>query len=110
MASVAVGIAFNSLVGKQLAPDPSLATLPFLGMMGATAALTLFMPRGLALLGYRGVFVLGAGVGAIGCALAVYSIWFEHFALFVVAGALIGVYQASALYYPSPPPMRWTAR
>lgn len=99
MASVAVGIAFNSLVGKQLAPDPSLATLPFLGMMGATAALTLFMPRGLALLGYRGVFVLGAGVGAIGCALAVYSIWFEHFALFVVAGALIGVYQASALYY-----------
>lgn len=99
MASVAVGIAFNSLVGKQLAPDPSLATLPFLGMMGATAALTLFMPKGLSRLGYRGVFILGAGVGALGCALATYSIWFEHFALFCLAGALIGVYQASALYY-----------
>lgn len=99
MASVAVGIAFNSLVGKQLAPDPSLATLPFLGMMGATAALTLFMPKGLSRLGYRGVFILGAGVGALGCALATYSIWFEQFALFCLAGALIGVYQASALYY-----------
>lgn len=99
MAAVAVGIAFNSLVGKQLAPSPSLATLPFLGMMGATAALTLFMPKALSRLGYRGVFILGASLGAAGCALATYSIWFESFALFCLAGALIGVYQASALYY-----------
>lgn len=99
MASVAVGIAFNSLVGKQLAPSPALATLPFLGMMGATAALTLFMPRGLTHLGYRGVFVTGAIIGALGCALATYSIWFENFTLFCLAGAMMGVFQASALYY-----------
>ena len=68
-------------------------------MMGATAALTLFMPKALSRLGYRGVFILGASLGAAGCALATYSIWFESFALFCLAGALIGVYQASALYY-----------
>ncbi|MEY4589723.1 MAG: hypothetical protein RL497_1799 [Pseudomonadota bacterium] len=99
MAAVAVGIAFNALVGKQLAPNATLATLPFLGMMGATAALTLFMPRALAFWGYRGVFVGGAVMGALGCALATYSIGAEAFLLFCLAGVMMGVYQASALYY-----------
>ena len=70
MASVAVGIAFNSLVGKQLAPDPSLATLPFLGMMGATAAASagVYFARGdmePAIAGPVGLGVLvGATIGA----------------------------------------------
>jgi hypothetical protein len=99
MAAVAVGIAFNSLVGKQLAPSPELATLPFLGMMGTTAALTLFMPKLLARMGYRGVFVVGAVAGVFSCALATYSIWFENFNMFCLASATMGIFQASALYY-----------
>lgn len=99
MAAAAVGIAFNSLVGKQLAPTAELSTLPFLAMMGATTALTLFMPRGLSLLGYKGVFCIGAIAGAIGCALAALGVWRHDFWLFCCAALLIGVYQASALYY-----------
>lgn len=99
MAAVAVGIAFNALVGKALAPSPGLATLPFLGMMGATAALTLVMPGALQRLGYRGVFLAGALCGLLGCLLAAGSIWVGAFVPFCLAGVLMGAYQASALYY-----------
>lgn len=34
MSSVAVGLAFNALVGKSLAPSAALATLPLFFMMG----------------------------------------------------------------------------
>lgn len=99
MAAAAVSIAFNALVGKQLAPTAELSTLPFLAMMGATTALTLLMPRALSRLGYKGVFCLGAIVGAAGCALAALGVWRQDFWIFCCATLLIGVYQASALYY-----------
>lgn len=99
MAAVAVGIAFNGLVGKALAPSPLLATLPFLFMMGSTAMLTLLMPTLLVRLGYRRVFLVGTAAGLIGGLLAAVAIWLHSFSLFCVAGFCMGLYQASALYY-----------
>ncbi len=99
MAAVAVGIAFNALVGKELAPSPLLATFPFLFIMGSTAMLTLLMPKLLARLGYRCVFLLGSAAGLVAGLVAAMAIWLHSFNLFCVAGFCMGLYQASAMYY-----------
>lgn len=99
MAAVAVGLSFNALVGKALAPSPLMATLPFLFMMGSTAMLTLWMPKLLAHLGYRRVFLLGSSAGLVAGLVAAMAIWLHNFNLFCVAGFCMGLYQASSLYY-----------
>ena len=99
MAAIAVGIAFNALVGKELAPSPLMATFPFLFIMGSTAMLTLLMPKLLARLGYKRVFLLGCGAGLVSGFLAALAIWFHSFGLFCTAGFFMGWYQASAMYY-----------
>ncbi|MET0356265.1 MAG: MFS transporter, partial [Cellvibrio sp.] len=99
MSAVAVGISFNALVGKALAPAQNLATVPMFFMMGSTAMLTLSMPKILAYLGYRKVFIVGALTGVVGGLLAVLAIYIHSFTLFCVAGFFMGVYQASAMYY-----------
>ena len=99
MASVAVGLSFNALVGKALAPSPNMATLPLFFMMGGTAILTLSMPNMLARFGYRKAFMTGAGMGIMGGALAVLANVIHSFGLFCLAGFFMGLYQASAMYY-----------
>jgi MFS family permease len=99
MAAVAVGISFNALVGKALAPTPNLTTLPMFFMMGSTALLTLSMPKILARLGYRKAFLVGALAGVMGGLLAVTANLVHSFSLFCVAGFFMGIYQASAMYY-----------
>ncbi len=99
MAAIAVGISFNALVGKALAPSPSLATLPMFFMMGSTALLTLQMPKILAHFGYRKSFLIGALAGAVGGVLAVVANVTHSFSVFCVAGFFMGIYQASAMYY-----------
>jgi hypothetical protein len=99
MSSVAVGLAFNAIVGKMLAPSPGMATLPLFFMMGSTAVLTLAMPGILAKYGYRKVFITGEILGAASGSLAVAANLMHSFSLFCLAGLLTGCYQASAMYY-----------
>jgi MFS family permease len=99
MASAAVGISFNGLVGQQLASSTALATLPFLSLSATTAILTLYLPRLFARWGYKGGFALGAGLGVVGSLLAALAVWMHSFLVFCVAGIFLGAYQASALYY-----------
>lgn len=99
MAAVAVGIAFNALVGKALAPSPSMATLPLFFMMGNTAVLTLSMPKILAQFGYRNAFIIGALMGVMGGVFAVLANLIHSFSVFCLAGLFMGLYQASAMYY-----------
>lgn len=99
MSATAVGIAFNGLVGEKLAPTASMSTLPFFFVMAGTTALTLLMPKLILKLGYRKVFFLGALFGAMGGAAGAFSLITQSFAGFCFAGALMGLYQASALYY-----------
>lgn len=99
MSAVAVGISFNALVGKALAPAQSLATVPLFFMMGTTATLTLSMPKILAHLGYRKTFNSGALAGVLGGLLAVLAIYVHSFTVFCLAGFFMGLYQASAMYY-----------
>src|SRR5687768_6408374 len=82
MASAAVGISFNGLVGQQLASSTALATLPFLSLSATTAILTLYLPRLFTRWGYKGGFALGAGLGVVGSLLASLAVWAHSFLLF----------------------------
>ena len=97
--TVIVGVALSSVVGAQLAPSPSLATLPLallvLGNLAATLPLSLTMQR----FGRRVGFALGALACIISGAIAAYGIYQQHFWLFCLSNMGLGLTQASALYY-----------
>ena len=92
-------IAMQALVGYQLASTKSLATLGattyVLGSAIATMPASLWMAR----VGRRVGFMAGALVNVVGCAVAVLALYVASFALFCVATAIIGVYNAIGLQY-----------
>jgi MFS family permease len=92
-------IATSALVGFQMAPDKSLATLPlacqFLASMLMTMPASLLMQR----IGRRGGFTLGAVLGIGGAGLAAYAIVTAQFAVFCAASALFGLFNAFGTYY-----------
>ena len=92
-------ITMNGLVGYSLADTKALATLGvtayILGSAVATMPASLWMAR----VGRRAGFMAGALVNIGGCALAAFALWRGSFALYCVATALIGVYNAIGLQY-----------
>lgn len=99
MAVIAINLAFNSLIAQRLAPSSSLATLPYLFMMGTTAALVLYLPKFFDTFGYRKMFVVGAASGTTGGLLASAALQAHSFWVFCLAGAFVGLFQATAMYY-----------
>ena len=89
----------GALVGGQLAPDKSLATLPIAAIVIGTALTTipaaLFMRR----VGRRVGFLTGASFGVASGLLSAYAVYVGAFLPFVVAHALLGVYQGFTNYY-----------
>jgi MFS family permease len=94
-----IGITLTALVGLQLAPLNSLATLPLglwmLGNLLSVQPLSLFMQRH----GRRPGLMLGAGAGVLGGLLSALGVWLGDFLLFCLGALPIGAYQASAMYY-----------
>jgi predicted MFS family arabinose efflux permease len=92
-------ISLNGLVGFDLAADKTFATLGVttyvLGSAVAAMPMALWMGR----VGRRRGFMAGALVNILGCALGVLALWERSFALFCVATAVIGVYNAIGLQY-----------
>jgi MFS family permease len=92
-------ISLNGLVGYHLASEKTLATLGattyVLGSALASYPMALWMGR----VGRRPVFMTGAAVNVLGCAVGVAALWLGSFALFCVATAIIGVYNAIGLQY-----------
>jgi len=92
-------ISLNGLVGVALSPDKSLATLGVttyvLGGALASLPMALWMGR----VGRRRGFMTGAAVNIVGCAIGVAALALGSFALFCVATAVIGVYNAIGLQY-----------
>jgi MFS family permease len=99
MAVVAIGLSFNSLLAKSLSPSPDLTTLPFLFLMGTTAALVLKLPRILSRWGYKTLFITGALAGVVGGVCSAIAVYITSFWLLCLAGMFIGLYQATAMYY-----------
>jgi MFS family permease len=92
-------IAINGLVGYALADTKALATLGVttyvLGSAAATMPVSLWMAR----VGRRAGFMAGALINIGGCALAALAMWLGSFALYCVATAVIGIYNAIGLQY-----------
>jgi len=87
------------LVGTQIAPSLSWATLPVstfvIGTALSTVPASLFMRR----VGRRPGFLTGAGFGVIGALICVIAIFQRNFWLFSFGTMLQGTYQAFAGYY-----------
>ncbi len=97
--TVIVGVAVASLVGTQLTPNPALATLPLavltIGNILTTLPLSLIMQR----FGRRIGFSLGAIASLLGGVISCWAIYEMSFWLFCFGNMLLGIAQASALYY-----------
>ncbi|MFH1803687.1 MAG: MFS transporter [Pseudomonadota bacterium] len=94
-----IGITLTSLVGMQLAPVASLATLPLallvLGNLVAVHPLSIFMQR----YGRRRGLVAGAMLGVVGGLISAWGVYTASFTIFCLGALPIGAYQASAMYY-----------
>jgi MFS family permease len=92
-------ISMNGLVGYALADTKALATLGVttyvLGSAAATMPVSLWMAR----VGRRAGFMAGALINIGGCALAALAMWLGSFALYCIATAVIGIYNAIGLQY-----------
>ncbi len=94
-----IGITLTSIIGVSLAPVPALATLPLgvlmVGNLVSVHPLAMLMQRH----GRRVGLSVGAVFGVVGGLLAAYGIYIGAFWIVALAPALIGTYQASAMYY-----------
>jgi MFS family permease len=98
-AAVAIDLTLTGLTGYQLAPDKSLATLPFALITVASAIATLFASLLMQKIGRRWGFVSGAATGALGGLVSVWAILQNDFWLFCLGTAAVGIFQAFAQYY-----------
>ncbi len=89
----------SGIIGIQLAPSDSYATLPItlytLGILAALFPASWFMRY----LGRRAGFMLGAYLGVVGSVIAVYAIYEQNFSLFCWSMVLNGFYQSFAQFY-----------
>ncbi len=89
----------SGLVGSQLAPSASWATLPMSMMIVGTAVSTFPISLMMRRTGRRLGFVLSALIGAAGASIGLIAIYQQSFGLFLLGCLLVGIYQASASYY-----------
>jgi len=98
-AAIAIDLTLTGLTGYQLAPDKSLATLPFALITVAGAIATYFASSLMQKIGRRRGFVLGALTGAIGGLISVWAVFLSSFWMFCIGTAAVGIFQAFAQYY-----------
>lgn len=98
-ASPPIVIALGGLVGRDLASDPSLVTLPVslfnLGLAIGTLPAAWIMRRH----GRRSGYLLGAGIGIVAGLVAAFGISMKIFAIFCAGVTLAGLYSAYVQSY-----------
>jgi MFS family permease len=99
MTGTSMVITVTALAGSLSAPVPGLATLPlflqFVATMVTTIPASFIMRR----FGRRVGFIAGALVGGLGGVINVTALMNNHFILFIIGSALIGVQAGFAIYY-----------
>ena len=92
-------ISMNGLVGYSLVDAKSIATLGATTYVLGSALTTMPMSLWMARVGRRRGFMTGALINIGGCGLAVVALSLRSFALYCVATAVIGIYNAVGLQY-----------
>ena len=88
-----------ALVGRRLAPDPSLSTLPLALVPVATTLMTIPAAQFMRRRGRRPGFALAATIGIVGAAVAATAVWMGQFWLLCLGALLIGSANGFATYY-----------
>ena len=89
-------VTLGGIVGSELAPDPTLATLPLSFMVVGTAAATVPTALVMQRVGHRFGFALGAVLAVGSALLGALALELAHFALFTAACCLVGTTLACA--------------
>src|SRR5687768_15864728 len=92
-------ISMSALVGFSLTETKALATLGATTYVLGSALATMPASLWMAHVGRRMGFMAGALINIGGCALAAIALWQHSFALFCIATAVIGIYNAIGLQY-----------
>ena len=91
--------ALTGLVGYELAQSKGLATLGVTTYIAGSALASYPMAVWMGRVGRRRGFMTGALVNIVGCSVGAGALWLHSFALFCLATAIIGVYNAIGLQY-----------
>jgi len=92
-------ISMNGLVGYALTDQKAFATLGVTTYVLGSAVSTMPLSLWMAKVGRRAGFMTGALVNVSGCALGAFALWQRSFALYCLATAVIGIYNAVGLQY-----------
>jgi MFS family permease len=98
-AALSIDLTLTGLTGYTLAPEKSLATLPFALITVAGAVVTMFASLLLQRIGRKWGFALGASAGAAGGLVSAWSVYHSNFWSFCIGTAAVGIFQAFAQYY-----------
>ena len=92
-------VTLGGIVGRDLAPTPTLATLPLSLLVVGTAAATIFAAWTMSRIGRGNGFACGAVVGGVGAAVAVGGVISGNFVVFCAAALLVGVANSFSQQY-----------
>ncbi len=99
MSSTVLMLTASTLVGADLAHDPSLATLPIALQLLATMLTTIPASMLMGKYGRKAGFILAAIIGMIGGMIAIDAVISRHFWAFCLATILVGVFNGFGNYY-----------
>src|SRR5689334_18635070 len=89
----------DGLVGYSLTDQKALATLGVTTYVLGSAISTLPFSFWMAKVGRRTGFMTGATINILGCLVGAWALWIHSFALYCLATAIIGIYNAIGLQY-----------
>lgn len=92
-------MALSGLVGLEIAPEKSLATLPIAMISVGTVLMMILASLIIKKMGQRKAFLIGTIIGVLAGMLSFYAILKNSFVLFVLGNTLLGVCQAFTQYY-----------
>jgi MFS family permease len=98
LSAVVLSMTLAGILGSVLAPDKGLATLPIAAMVVGTAIASLPASFLMRRIGRRAGFMIGAGIGFAGSAVAAVGLHEHSFSLFVLGHLLIGAWQGFGNY------------
>lgn len=99
LSAIVLAMTLAAILGRMLAADPGLATLPVAAMVVGTALASLPAAFLMRRFGRRAGFLCGTALGVAGSALAALALFDASFWIFVAGHVLLGAYQGFANYY-----------
>ncbi len=89
----------GSIIGKTLAPDPGLATMPVAAFVLGSALATLPVILSMRRFNRKRVFLFCAAIAGLGCALAMYALEQQSFTIYLLAVVVLGIGLAAGQQY-----------